>query len=498
MLYLEFLFPLGRYHATPWGRHVNEGVVEWPPSPFRIARAVAALAWIRRPDWGPARIGKILELFQSLPEYALPSATTAHTRYYLSQNETEISKKTLIFDAFVVMEPLSSVYAAYDANPDAATLDDLMELMAEMNYLGRSESWVQARVLSEKPVAVFNCRAHVGGSVPPGYEIVDVACVRPAEEYAAAPYKPENAGEKKKKKSGNASEKQEFSWTDALCLDTSQWIEEGWTEHPGMKTVPYLRPVFSRGMVAKAKSSLGSRFTVARFALESTVLPLVTDALPVAERIRRKLMGIDRYAQGGNGQTISHRFSGKKEGNPDEGHNHVYILPVDENGDGRLDHVLILSREPFTDKELHVLDRCTSFWQEKRPDVQMILNSLLREPPQSSCRWVSHTPFVTRRHWRKGRKSFEEWLIREVRQECLFHGLPEPVEVQLHPEKQPQAGHPFFWVEFRRSRKNEPPLRGYGFTLVFDQEVSGPFALGALAHFGIGTFLPATDTRKSS
>ena len=37
---LRMEFPWGRYHATPWGRNVNEGHPEWPPSPWRILRAL--------------------------------------------------------------------------------------------------------------------------------------------------------------------------------------------------------------------------------------------------------------------------------------------------------------------------------------------------------------------------------------------------------------------------------------------------------------------------
>ena len=33
MTTIELTFPAGRYHATPWGRHVNEGAVEWPLLP---------------------------------------------------------------------------------------------------------------------------------------------------------------------------------------------------------------------------------------------------------------------------------------------------------------------------------------------------------------------------------------------------------------------------------------------------------------------------------
>jgi CRISPR-associated protein Csb2 len=44
MLALAFTFPAGRYHATPWGRHVNEADVAWPPEPWRILRTLVATA----------------------------------------------------------------------------------------------------------------------------------------------------------------------------------------------------------------------------------------------------------------------------------------------------------------------------------------------------------------------------------------------------------------------------------------------------------------------
>ena len=47
---LAFRFPLGRYHANPWDRAVNEGATEWPPSPWRILRALVATWHTRWPD----------------------------------------------------------------------------------------------------------------------------------------------------------------------------------------------------------------------------------------------------------------------------------------------------------------------------------------------------------------------------------------------------------------------------------------------------------------
>ena len=46
---LAIRFPLGRYHANPWDRSVNEGAAEWPPSPWRILRALVATWHTRWP-----------------------------------------------------------------------------------------------------------------------------------------------------------------------------------------------------------------------------------------------------------------------------------------------------------------------------------------------------------------------------------------------------------------------------------------------------------------
>ena len=85
MLCLVFEFPAQRYHATPWGHHVNEGLVEWPPSPWRIIRALLAtgytkLGWQQVPD-------EMRQLVEALaahePTYRLPPATLGHTRHYM-------------------------------------------------------------------------------------------------------------------------------------------------------------------------------------------------------------------------------------------------------------------------------------------------------------------------------------------------------------------------------------------------------------------------------
>ena len=79
MLTLELYFVAGRFHATPWDRHVNEGVVEWPISPWRILRALLAVGY-RKLGWDaenpPERVRRLIEILSSEPpHYWLPPAS---------------------------------------------------------------------------------------------------------------------------------------------------------------------------------------------------------------------------------------------------------------------------------------------------------------------------------------------------------------------------------------------------------------------------------------
>ena len=76
MLAIKFEFTANRYHGTQWGRHVNEGVPEWPPSPWRILRGLVA-TWRRTlPDMPKERVMPILEALASeYPGFHLPPAS---------------------------------------------------------------------------------------------------------------------------------------------------------------------------------------------------------------------------------------------------------------------------------------------------------------------------------------------------------------------------------------------------------------------------------------
>ena len=138
----------GRYHATPWGRHVNEGVAEWPPSPYRLLRGLYDV-WHRKCfELAGDEVRPILEgLANAPPRFFLPGAIASHTRSYLSANTKDPADKNLVFDPFLVLDRPHACYLCWpDLELTAPQRQALQLLLRNLNYLGRSESWVKAEL----------------------------------------------------------------------------------------------------------------------------------------------------------------------------------------------------------------------------------------------------------------------------------------------------------------------------------------------------------------
>lgn len=488
MVVIELQFPAGRYHANPWGRNINEGVPEWPPSPFRLARGLIDVWYRRRQNWPASRMEPILQVLSSRVSFSLPQGRFAHTRSFLASNTQDSTDRQKIFDPFVAVERDSVLAMGFHSEISDQVRSDLEELLAQMNYLGRSESWITARV--GRDARPWNCTlAETAGSERTS-ERVQVACLRPPADYVALAMKPQKTittGTGRKR----TITTEEFDWKTSLELSSSDLLRDGWNLHPGAVFREYTFPRSLTERRSRPSHGRKTNFRWARFSLSSKVLPVVTETILVSERIRRKLMGIDRRLQGDDPTRISPTFSGKDaDGKPAQNHHHAFFLPVDEDADGWLDHLYVHVREPFSRDEVKVLDRCRSVWQPKgRPDLLLVLSSLTDEPPVKPTKvWRSATPFITNRHYRRGRGSYDEWLFQEVCRECRFHGYPEPVGIEMILSTKAVRSHR--WMEFLRARKGQAERPGYGFRLTFAEPVSGPFALGSGCHYGLGLFLP--------
>jgi CRISPR-associated protein Csb2 len=468
MTTIEVRFPANRFHANPWGRHVNEGVAEWPPSPYRLLRALYD-AWKRKhPELPQETVARVFRaLSREVPRFQLPKAVASHTRSYLSNNTVDPTDKSLIFDSFVAVDPDAACYVSWPGTSlDAEERSALDRLLHSLNYIGRSESWVAVRRVESTAIGGLECapaETGVGGG-----ELIPIACVVPESEYH-----------------------EKRPWMDALAYSTSDLLKERRSGPPVMRMVQYVRP---EGAVVSHVSKRPRRTSpcvgAVLLALDGAVLPLVTATVEIAEQIRVRLMGIHKRVMA-DPTLVSPKFSGKSpDGQPLVGHQHIFILPIG-NSRGRIDRVLLYTRAPsgFDEQEMRAILGLRTLYQHDRDHpVHTVVTwkGPVDDPHvrRGTNTAISKTPFVTTRHWRKGRGTPAEFLAAEVQRECRQQGLPEPKAVELL-ERAPGL---FEWIEFRRNRKDDPPHAGYGFRLRFQETVAAPFALGYACHFGLGQF----------
>ena len=158
MLALSFSFPGHRYHATPWGRHVNEADVAWPPEPWRILRALIAAYWRKGAcvHWPTEEAASLIDALAAAPPiFHLPEdAVHAHTRHYMPAP----SKKTLVFDAFAHLPEGAAIVAAWtDLVLEPPQFELVSDLADAIGYLGRAESWVECTATAAWDAAQANC-----------------------------------------------------------------------------------------------------------------------------------------------------------------------------------------------------------------------------------------------------------------------------------------------------------------------------------------------------
>jgi CRISPR-associated protein Csb2 len=152
---LDIRFPLGQYHATPWERSVNEGAVEWPPSPWRVLRALIATWYTRWPDLPAVALDDLLDVLADPPAYYTPASGPGHTRHYLpdlGHKKGEQGGTDLTLDPFLTVGRDQPMLIGWDIDLDAEQRSVLAKLAELMPYLGRAESVCQARLCDDDPV----------------------------------------------------------------------------------------------------------------------------------------------------------------------------------------------------------------------------------------------------------------------------------------------------------------------------------------------------------
>lgn len=531
MLTIGFRFPGGRYHATPWDSHVNEGVIEWPPSPWRILRALLATRHLKAAgDVAEEAMRAVLSaLSVELPMYRLPLGVTGfHTRHYMP---VPPDKSVKVFDTFARIPNGSPILVHWNSvTLEGEARQALVTLLARVSYLGRAEAWTEASIEEQTDPSTMNCVANSEAS--DDRERIRLLAPLTANEFEA--WRPAALDErlirlldKKRQASrekGKSADRVKLtakehaaleaslprSIYEALHVDTQNLRIHGWNRPPGSRWVDYLRPRLDEpATVRTAYVSTATPPTVARYALAGPVLPRLTDAVFEAEKIHVALMSHS------DGAPV---FSGRDAttGQPLQGHQHALIIPEANGHHGLITHVTIIADMGFDGTAAAALGRLRKLWQRSQHDLQLVLLGMGRREDFAgtnlragqcpllveSDAWVSRTPFVPTRHLKQRRNgqpivdqhglaigSPEHDLVRLL----VERGFPRPLKVDRI-DHTILGGKPTRWLAFRTERRKgngtRAQVHGVGLRLQFAEPVRGPVVAGYGAHFGLGCFVP--------
>lgn len=503
---LSVRFIGGHYHATPWDKAQNEGAVEWPPSPWRLLRALIAAGYAKLPDWQegvppPVARSLIERLASVLPAYKLPPATGAHTRHYMPTD----TKPTLVLDARAVVHPDHQpllVHWPVELPPEEQAL--FSALAVRLGYIGRAESWTECEAAPSPAICPDTSDGwtvpHVTDEPPPPHcdQLTLIAPVT-APTYTAWLTKLPKPKSAKAKNSAPAS-----TLFDALHVETSWLQKNGWSAPPGSRLVIYDRPTANAITVApppKRATQPRATVTFVLLALSSPArsrspMPLRERTLPQAELLHRAIASrVGALAD--SPEAVAELIGLDSARKPITGHRHAHIFPLTLLAtDNHLDHILIWAPGGLSGTSQDVLRSLRRTYMKggvgevqvrfagsgSREDLGKI--PALRHVLGNARVWQSLTPFVPPRYQKKnGRNTLEG----QITDELTSRGFPAPEKIEAL--KQESVGFRHF-VRIRRDGARPPTDLSYGIRLTFPEVVSGPLALGYSAHFGLGLFTP--------
>ena len=525
MFELHFRFPAHRYHATAWNTHVNEGHLEWPPSPWRIIRSLYSIGHTHL-GWNgsvPDAFNEFVEAIAACPpSYRLPRGVVTHSRHYMPQIEGRKQSTSKVFDTSLRLTDSSPLVMRLNWEPTADAKSLFDDLLGNLAYLGRAESWVEAAAINSEPdlqdrVDHLTSWLHPVDRIEP---IIDATQTRllsvvPSLDYdawrngslqKALQTEAVRTGKKLSKKAAEkVAVKYPGSLLECVAMDTTWLQRSGWSQPPGTRWIDYQSQAAAETQLARPRSvqAVGLKtmeypsYVVMKLTSDSIsgkTLPPVSRTIRVAEALHNAIVSHLTKQTDSVPPALSGRY--EKEGVQ---HGHLHFLPIDLDEDGRLDHVLLHCPRGVDDQTLQSIRSVRMIHSQKLPrtyvtmigygELDLLSKSFTHRNGrelgilQPSQRFHSVTPFVPSRFLKLRNNRYT--LSDNVKDECRFRKLPEP-EVQLIRKN---GGR--FHLSRLKDGKSPPQMEGFFLKLSFSSVVSAiPLTLGYGSHFGLGLFTP--------
>jgi CRISPR-associated protein Csb2 len=505
-LVLRQEFPLGRFHATPWRVNpFDDPHGEWPPSPWRLVRAVTArwYQWAREAEREPdrAELERLqATLCQSTYAFHLP-ADARKGRPLRQYHPTEFgwrpaAKKkagtrsygtSLVQDNYWCVPPEVPVWWLIEGEAWTGELRALLsKCLDRITYFGRAETLTRIRVArADEGVPAPNCSLvtkRTTGAVP---------VLLPLE--------------------GATSEDLERT------TDNPEAVKRAIP--PGTQWLYAIPPPRAASREHRRIPVHRSDRHLMQFALGWNVMPDPRAIVRLTSRFRGAVLReLLRLKTGDASRTWKHvgrnireavaDMAGKDANDqPLKGRRHAEFLAWCEGAQPTRLLVWRGARAFDSDEQEAILLAAARdvSWAAAGADadewkVRLVpLDRDVPPPPgfdgESSIIWESVTPYVPpRHHLRDGKEREGELMADQIRRELLQRGIDRDVDVEI-------VGSPK-WVSVHVPRRDANrsafigDRRGQMIRLRFAACVTGPIRLGHSSTFGLGLFRPVQELHQ--
>lgn len=540
MLTIKLTFPWGRYYAHPWG--INPGRLreaEWPPSPWRLLRALAS-AWFRA-NPGREPNDEFKQLIESLssncPEIGVGKVSFSQTVHWQPNYGTRSNKAR--HENYFASVDGPVLFHWRELELTKIQLGLLCILLNEITYFGRAESLCHAVVEENGTETSDNigwCRPHLvknGNTLarkisaayrnvfcpnPSDFLFTDLWSLRtevPSDSSTAPPHLVDQLLNQDMR-------------TDGAIL-VSYRMPDGWPEKWVVRTPRAAKKATTRVLSEGPKVA-----HYLCFSLQCRVPLLPKFTVPLSERFRKAASSSLRKVYGKAASSFA--IFGHADDRPKdlEGeHQHAFYLPMghEEAQDDFLSDLHIWCPVGFTQAEIEIFLRIQRLnWGSGKYPVRPVLTAISHDSPtnapfatgNTTARlWRSISPFVPPRHFYRGSRSKMKLRPKDTPElqliKCLKDtGITMPGEIRrIVPPGQNSADGQTRWqivrvpecegsdgkegirIPVHCNDKNIGTGRkerrvGFFFEIEFDHPVALPMpSLGHSSHFGLGLFVPA-------
>jgi len=352
----------GRYGATPWDRSEFEGQVEYPPSPWRLLRALLHGAFLlsNKRDQLPLGVAAMVEaLAASEPAYHLPfgefgqirgfrpgygcePVAPLYTKGPTMYNAKGQPKRRSFIDSFLQLGAGTAIHVSWPVDLSGDQRSLLGDCLAGLSYLGRAEYPALWQLVPSMPEA--NCWPDPTGTLK-------VLGSQPAGVITGLMMNPQTARDQGRP-----------------ALPGQQWLNYRYCpDRPA--------PPMGGSAVAAVNHAVIA-------CLASHPIP-ASAGLAWTDRLHRALL---------QRAPASSLFSGMVAGQPlGEDQRAWYRWHETEAAITALE---VMSPQPFTEAEIEALQQLRRLYGRGGVEVPLRLMRLDAMPPKRACRLVTATPML--------------------------------------------------------------------------------------------------------